>query len=347
MQVAVRQIFLSDSNLSEYSDFSGAPSTCYNCHSYAWYNRSEDNNIWIDYPDVFIKEDKHCKQISRNELEKGDIVVCVDGNGYYSHSAVVENVDSDGTIECVSKCGNKGLFLHTLEYLDAMYLNIRKEYYRYTPGEHLIRYTTLSSYQHYVDCEASDCNYYVFHDTTIISVNANQHRLQCDDCDYFVYEDHDLYMYQDNVEDGCIVKCRGCAYTINCPEAPEYDPSGSLGHYISCPSGEFSIFEEHSGLSSQIAGNLYYHNGYCTVCNYSYTEAHTWQAVSGGYRCADCGMTASSVPGIMSLSDEELKALLAELSEDELAAFIAGLDPEARNRVTSVLTPPEDDFVTE
>lgn len=58
-------------------------------------------------------------------------------------------------------------------------------------------------------------------------------------------------------------------------------------------------------------------------------------------------MTATSVPGIMSLSDEELEALLATLSEDEIAAFAAGLDPEARNRVTAILNPSEDDFVTE
>lgn len=49
----------------------------------------------------------------------------------------------------------------------------------------------------------------------------------------------------------------------------------------------------------------------------------------------------------MSLSDEELEALLATLTEDEIAALIAGLDPEARNKVTSILTPPDDDLVTE
>lgn len=80
---------------------------------------------------------------------------------------------------------------------------------------------------------------------------------------------------------------------------------------------------------------------------YETTGYHNWVLVAGEYECTDCDMTSEFIPGIMSLSDEELQALLAELSEDEIAAFIAGLDPEVRNRVTSVLTPSEDDFVTE
>ena len=154
-------------------------------------------------------------------------------------------------------------------------------------------------------------------------------------------------MYQDNGEDGCIVKCYDCTYVINCPEAPEYDPAGASGHYINCPSGEFAIFEEHSGLFSQIIGDVFYHNGYCTDCNYSYTEFHTWVSVSGGYRCADCGMTTTNHPIITSLPDQELEAFLATLSEDDLAELIASLDPEARNRVALVLAPSDDDFVTE
>ena len=95
------------------------------------------------------------------------------------------------------------------------------------------------------------------------------------------------------------------------------------------------------------ANNLYYHNVGCRDCGYSYHEAHSWELVSGVYRCSYCGVMSSYVPEIMSLSDEELEALLATLTEDEIAALIAGLDPEARNRVTSALTPSDDNLVTE
>jgi hypothetical protein len=104
----------------------------------------------------------------------------------------------------------------------------------------------------------------------------------------------------------------------------------------------------HNNNYTIIMNDLYYHNAMCIYCGHSCRETHTWQMVSGRYSCTDCGMTSTIVPGdVMSLTDEELEALLATLTEDEIAALIAGLDPEARNRVTSVIAPPEDDFVTE
>ena len=293
------------------------PTYAYNGHSYAWYERSIHNQLWIENDQVqkFIDDD-HTDEINNpNDYKTNDIITYwrvgynTDGVIDYLeclHSGVIETFTSDGTIVCVSKWDEYGLYVHNYNYVPADYA---------TP--------VLNS--------EGEIEYRVF--TRVFRYIPNV---------------HDLYLYVDNGEDGCIVKCRDCEHTIDCPEAAEYDPAGASGHYVGCPSGEFSFLAEHNNDCTIIMNNLYYHQAVCLDCGYSYQESHTWQTVIGGYVCSDCGMTATIVPGeVMSLTDEELEALLATLSEDEVAALIAGLDPEARNRVTSVLTPHEDDLVTE
>lgn len=327
----------------------------YNCHYYAWCADWCETQYWVPYAEAF-SNDPHVYTLQDSDiLQIGDIVTYWVGNEC-KHSAVIHKFEN-GVVYLKSKWGPLGLYVHELdqvpneykEYKENGQLNIKIQ--RYEHGQHYYGWYSIDDNQHAWKCRGCDgytagtaVSHTYYATGTYTSAG---HSVYCSGCGHTSIEEHDYYMYQDNGADGCIVKCSECVYTIYCPEAPEYDPSGASGHYISCPSGEFTIFEEHSGLISQITGNLYYHNGYCSVCNYSYTEAHTWQAVSGGYRCADCGITATSIPGIMSLTDEELQALLAELSEDELAAFIAGLDPEARNRVSAILEPDEDEFVTE
>lgn len=150
-------------------------------------------------------------------------------------------------------------------------------------------------------------------------------------------------MLSDYGNNGCIVKCSDCTYELYCPEAAEYDPH-SDGHYISCPSGCFSFFEEHSKVCIEIEDNLFFHSVYCFICDYTYTDAHTWMSLAEGYMCTDCGATNAYIPGIMNILDEELIALLESLTMEELDALLAGLDNEARNRVTAILDPSNDNL---
>lgn len=347
-------------SFKEIYQLSGYPTNKYNCHAYAWYGGSEAKQGWIDYPYSFY-EDVHCIPITNeNDIQEGDIVVYVNENVIDNHnginhpkavhSAVINNIYSS-KIECISKCGYYGLYKHSIDEASRLYDYTKKIYYRYVQDEHCEVYTDINSAQHAVTCspnkENANCNFYELHSTNYTSLGNDSHRAYCSQCDYNITKNHDLYIYQDNGEDGCIVKCYDCSYVINCPEMAEYDPSGESGHYISCPSGDFSFFAEHDNKYTKIENNLYYHDVRCLDCGYTYQEEHSWELISGVYRCSYCGITASYVPDIMSLSDEELEAMLATLSEDEVAALIAGLDPDARDRVASVLEPSDDDLVTE
>lgn len=107
-------------------------------------------------------------------------------------------------------------------------------------------------------------------------------------------------------------------------------------HDMICTDCSYSYFESHA-FFCVMTDSLFTHNVECAVCGYESTEAHTWISSGTGYRCTVCGMTADSIPNIMSLPDPELEAYLASLSDEELAEFIASLPEDQAARVTALL----------
>lgn len=216
-----------------------APATnLYNCHSYAWYNASTSNTYWIGSPEAFIS-DLHTETVTLSNLQSGDIVVYSVEN-CYAHSAIVDYIDEDGTIYCISKWGGCALYRHAIDnvpftYLDNGELNVT--YYRYEQGEHdyitfssdsqrhiyecsicsnsyaethTILYTSIDSSKHVAAC--SVCNYSITnaHNITYINVNGSNHRVTCTVCHYSKLEAHAL----NNQKTYCVKCLRTDGFTV-------------------------------------------------------------------------------------------------------------------------------------
>lgn len=85
----------------------------YNCHSYAWYDQSESNNIWIDYPGAFLTDGVY--EVSVSECRSGDRIVYYNADGP-SHSGIIDSVSSPSLsgITVVSKWSFLGLYRHNV-----------------------------------------------------------------------------------------------------------------------------------------------------------------------------------------------------------------------------------------
>ena len=123
----------------------------YNCHSYAWYHMSTDNNFWIGVGSDFDEDAFDAGEIMfipsdaipvNDNIQKYDIIVYYDESGTILHSAVVVETDSN-TITVQSKWGKAGVYRHGIGTLPASYIGadgqIRYEVYRY---HHYVRTTT-------------------------------------------------------------------------------------------------------------------------------------------------------------------------------------------------------------
>ena len=141
----------------------GPATSKYNCHSYAWYQKSVQNPSWILHVDRYC-EDTHAR---RTEVPSaGDIVVYYGSDGYPVHSAVVKSVSSSGIV-CESKWGAAGLYEH-------LYTNVPPDYRLYTGGP--------------VSCEFY--TYLRAHNYVATVIDTAYHRLTCKFCDLDVTEAH-------------------------------------------------------------------------------------------------------------------------------------------------------------
>ena len=141
----------------------GPATSKYNCHSYAWYQKSVQNPSWILHVDRYC-EDTHAR---RTEVPSaGDIVVYYGSDGYPVHSAVVKSVSSSGIV-CESKWGAAGLYEH-------LYTNVPPDYRLYTGGP--------------VSCEFY--TYLRAHNYVATVIDTAYHRLTCKFCDLNVTEAH-------------------------------------------------------------------------------------------------------------------------------------------------------------
>lgn len=102
----------------------------YNCHSYAWHDRSSSNIYWIDYPTPYMIDGSYSCVYSGNVttsmydsgINYGDIIYYANG----SHSGVFIGISASFTSlargVCRSKWGTAGVFEHALTDVPAMYL---------------------------------------------------------------------------------------------------------------------------------------------------------------------------------------------------------------------------------
>ena len=89
----------------------------FNCHSYAWHNPNHlVNNIWIPNATAYVVEVRsEGNDITENEVQVGIIVGYFNSAGECEHSAIVNELNSDGSIKnVVSKWAHCQLFLHPL-----------------------------------------------------------------------------------------------------------------------------------------------------------------------------------------------------------------------------------------
>ncbi len=64
-------------------------------------------------------------------------------------------------------------------------------------------------------------------------------------------------------------------------------------------------YREPTRFRYRYSTSLYDHSKTCLRCNVTVSEPHNWIASLSGYRCSLCNMTASTVPGVMSIVPEE------------------------------------------
>lgn len=100
-------------------------SRMYNCHSYAWYNKSASNKYWMPYPwnaqKIGYMNDGSWTQLSYPKVD-GRIFYYENGN---EHSGVIWSVGTYVMVE--SKWGTCGVYYHSYE--DCPYNASKVRYY--------------------------------------------------------------------------------------------------------------------------------------------------------------------------------------------------------------------------
>ena len=89
----------------------------YNCHSYAWYKKTNKNKYWISNPaNIYNNTNKWTPwRIPMRTLQAGDRITFWNENGL-QHSAIVNS-----STKCTSKIGHYGLYKTTITEMKDMY----------------------------------------------------------------------------------------------------------------------------------------------------------------------------------------------------------------------------------
>lgn len=163
------------------------------------------------------------------------------------------------------------------------------------------------------DC-ANGCwiTYSVKHSLRTVDYDSSSHYVECSECNYIATnQSHDIGYIATGT--GHTSECRICAYSAN----------------------EIAHLWSYTKTSS-----LFTHSATCIMCGYEFEQSHTWVASSLGYGCSACGKISDSVPGIMSLTYDELASYLAMLSDEERDDFIVSLLEDQLEQIT-MLPPPK------
>lgn len=159
------------------------PTQKYNCHSYAWYDDSIDNQYWLNDIDVYLN-DIHSEEISDPSV--GAKCVYYDSSGKPLHSAIITKIEGE-YITCVSKWGANGLFVHEREYVPSGYkyngINVRCKYYIYPENHDYVAYRYTSD-AHTMDCSICHAIHTEPHSKYILKYTTTTHTYTCKKCTY-------------------------------------------------------------------------------------------------------------------------------------------------------------------
>ncbi len=163
--------------------FISEATTKYNCHSYAWYNRSSQNTVWLNDPSTYITDGIYVESTGN----VGDILCYYDSSNTIIHSAVVtartspyvNSIDDLNNVQVTSKWGMSPLFSHKGSV----------QPYEETTS---IKYYTCASHNVKV---------------TYTSNDSSTHTVTCDNCTHSKIEGHSLYLDSTGYK-----KCRYCSY---------------------------------------------------------------------------------------------------------------------------------------
>ena len=103
----------------------------YNCHSYAWHDRSASNSYWINDPTRYVTDESY----SASSASLNDIVTYREGS-IYVHSGVVTGFSS-GRVMVTSKWGALRGYVHTVSncpYIVDSGIARTVEYWELNPG---------------------------------------------------------------------------------------------------------------------------------------------------------------------------------------------------------------------
>jgi hypothetical protein len=193
----------------EHLDQVASANTWYNCHSYAWYQRTTNAQGFMPFVDYYML-DPHYETVSKSSAQVGDIVVYRDADGKYTHSAVIVDINTGSSmvpiITCESKMGICGVFRHDISYVPELY------YAGYSTPQYVIkRFTTSHDYeytQYNAASHARTCEHcgteYLSHNKTVTTKTGLNHTLKCYDCGWTRTEAH-IYLSGST-------KCKTCGY---------------------------------------------------------------------------------------------------------------------------------------
>ena len=120
---------LDDAFVSAYGVYLISEGSCrYNCHSYAWYNPSIYNSLWMYNPSAYMSDGSYYSVLddmssSSTYVNSGDRI-CYGSTSGPAHSAIVYSYSSSSPLSSryvKSKWGNAGVFGHTLTNVPSEY----------------------------------------------------------------------------------------------------------------------------------------------------------------------------------------------------------------------------------
>lgn len=184
----------------------------YNCHSYAWYQRSTNNQYWLNDISPYL-DDPHYYEVTPSTAEVGDIVVYTDANGDVTHSAIIYSISTSSLsvpiITCESKMGVCGIYRHNITNIPDSYSNAGTATYKIYSYSATHTYTG-AFYQYDSTYHMRKCAYCVTfglyqHVYRVTSYTTTGHTFTCNVCDQTKTEAH--------TPDAQTGKCTNCAYT--------------------------------------------------------------------------------------------------------------------------------------
>lgn len=185
----------------------GPATAKYNCHSYAWYSQSFDNDMWMDNPESYILD------FSYEEVNipvPGDIICYIANDGTFLHSGIVlsynQNVvpnniceDSNRVYE-ESKWGYSGVFRHYGDNCSYAYQASEIRYFH--------RHTVHKYVNHYCYCGAYTATHDFHGPYTILNSSQHQARCACGQIQVQNHDYHDSYLWLNNFQHRAYCVCK-------------------------------------------------------------------------------------------------------------------------------------------